>query len=225
MKKVLGLTFIAAALVLQGCASTGQTTGQTTGTNSALKSSGLGALAGAAAGAIIGSATGSEKVGRDAIIGAVVGGLGGYVWNAKMEKQRAELEKATAGTGIDVVRTEDNQLKLEIPADAGFAVGQANIQPRLQTVLNTFANTLQSNNTTKVRIVGHTDNTGSDASNEPLSLRRAESTRNYLTSKGVSSSRFTTEGMGSRAPIASNSSESGRAQNRRVEVFVAQASN
>ena len=139
-----------------------------------------------------------------------------------MEKQRAAMETATAGTGIDVSRTPDNRLKLEVPADAGFAVNQATIQPRLQTVLNTFANTLNANKTTLVDIVGHTDNTGSDAINYPLSQRRADSTKNYLVAKGVSSSRITTAGKGSTQPIASNATEAGRAENRRVEIFVGQ---
>ena len=139
-----------------------------------------------------------------------------------MEKQRAAMETATAGTGIDVTRTADNQLKMEIPADAGFAVNQATIQPRLQTVLNTFATTLNTNKTTLVRVVGHTDNTGTDAINYPLSQRRADSTRNYLVAKGVSANRFTTEGKGSTQPIASNATEAGRAENRRVEVYVGQ---
>ena len=216
MKKVLLTSVVIGALALQGCA-----TGNMNPPGSAA-SAGIGALAGAAAGAIIGSTTGSDKVGRDAAIGAAVGALGGYVWNNQMEKQRAAMETATAGTGIDVTRTADNQLKLDIPADAGFAFNQANIQPRLQTVLNTFATTLNTNNTTTVRIVGHTDNTGSDAINYPLSQRRADSTKNYLVAKGVNAGRISTEGKGSVQPVASNATEAGRAQNRRVEVFVGQ---
>ena len=107
-----------------------------------------------------------------------------------MAKQQAALEQATAGTGIDVQRTADNRIKMDIPADAGFATNQATIQPRLQSVLNTVASTLNANNTTVVYVVGHTDSSGSDAINYPLSQRRAESTRNYLVNRGVASSRF-----------------------------------
>ena len=220
MKKLLITSVIIGAISLQGCAT--YNNGNPPGAGMA---AGIGALAGAAAGAIIGSTTGSDKVGRDAAIGAAVGALGGYVWNNQMEKQRAAMETATAGTGIDVSRTADNQLKLEIPADAGFAVNQAYIQPRLQTVLNTFANTLNTNKTTVVRIVGHTDNTGYDAINYPLSKRRADSTKAYLVNKGVNESRFKTEGKGSTQPIASNATEAGRAENRRVEIFVGQPAN
>ncbi len=216
MKKIILASALVSTLFVQGCA---------TGTmqpQGATNSAAIGAVIGAAAGAIIGSTTGSKHVGRDAVIGAAVGGLGGYVWNAQMEKQQAALEKATAGTGIDVERTADNRIKMDIPADAGFATGQSTLQLRLQTVLNTVASTLNTNNTTVVYVVGHTDNTGSDSINFPLSMRRAESTRNYLVNKGVSSSRFTVEGKGATQPVSSNDTVSGRADNRRVEVFVGQ---
>lgn len=215
MKKALLISTLIGALTLQGCATGMQPQGAT-------NSTAMGAILGAATGALIGSATGSKHVGRDAVIGAAVGGLGGYVWNSKMEQQRAAMEKATAGTGIDVERTADNRIKMDIPADAGFATGQANLQPRLQSVLSSVANSLNANKTTVVYVVGHTDTTGSDAINYPLSQRRAESTRNYLVSKGVNSSRFTVEGKGSTQPVASNATESGRAENRRVEVLVGQ---
>ena len=217
MKKTLLVSTLVGALALQGCA-----TGSMTQPQGAGKSTAIGAVLGAAAGAIIGSTTGSEHVGRDAAIGAAVGGLGGYVWNNQMAKQQAALEQATAGTGIDVERTADNRIKMDIPADAGFATNQATIQPRLQSVLNTVASTLNANNTTVVYVVGHTDSSGSDAINYPLSQRRAESTRNYLVNRGVASSRFTTEGKGSTQPIATNATVAGRAENRRVEVFVGQ---
>ena len=220
MKKLLIASVVMGTIGLQGCASYNNGNAPGAGV-----STGIGALAGAAAGAIIGSTTGSDHVGRDAAIGAAVGAVGGYVWNNQMEKQRVAMEQATAGTGIDVERTPDNQLKLDIPTDAGFAVNQATIQPRLQTVLNTFASTLNTNKTTVVHIVGHTDNTGSDAINYPLSQRRADSTKNYLVAKGVSSNRFTTVGKGSTQPITSNATEAGRAQNRRVEIFVGQPAN
>jgi outer membrane protein OmpA-like peptidoglycan-associated protein len=217
MKKTLLISTLIGALALQGCA-----TGAMQQPQGAGKSTAIGAVLGAAAGAIIGSTTGSDHVARDAVIGAAVGGLGGYVWNNQMAKQQAALETATAGTGIDVQRTADNRIKMDIPADAGFATNQAMIQPRLQTVLNTVASTLNANNTTVVYVVGHTDSSGSDAINYPLSQRRAESTRNYLVNKGVSGSRFTTEGKAATQPVSSNDTVAGRADNRRVEIFVGQ---
>ena len=216
MKKTLLISTLIGALALQGCAT------NTMQPQGAGKSTAIGAVLGAAAGAIIGSTTGSNHVGRDAVIGAAVGGLGGYVWNNQMEKQRAAIEQATAGTGIEVTQTADNRIKMDIPADAGFSTNQAVIQPRLQTVLTTVGSTLNANSTTVVYVVGHTDSSGSDAINYPLSQRRAESTRNYLVNKGVSGSRFTTEGKGSTQPVSSNDTVAGRADNRRVEIFVGQ---
>ena len=130
------------------------------------------------------------------------------------------MEQATAGTGVDVVQTADNQLKLEIPSDISFDVGRADIKPNFRPVLDRFAQTLNANPTTTVRIIGHTDSTGSDAVNDPLSVNRAASARNYLADRGVASSRIVIDGRGSHEPLADNGSEAGRAKNRRVEIFV-----
>ncbi|XZG71099.1 OmpA family protein [Chitinibacteraceae bacterium HSL-7] len=186
------------------------------------KGLGLGAVLGAAAGAGIGAATGSDHVGRDAAIGAAVGALGGYVWSQQMEKQRQEMEQATAGTGIDVTKTPNNELKLDVPADFSFDVGKYAIKPNMRPILDKLASTLNQNPVTIVRVVGHTDNTGTDAINNPLSVNRANAVRGELTRRGVAGNRMTTEGRGSYEPIADNSTVSGRAQNRRVEIYVAQ---
>ena len=90
------------------------------------------------------------------------------------------MEQATAGTGVDVVRTQDNQLKLNIPSDISFATGSAALQPQLRTVLQQFAEGLRANPGTLVRVVGHTDNVGSDDYNQALSQRRAESVKSFL---------------------------------------------
>jgi outer membrane protein OmpA-like peptidoglycan-associated protein len=132
------------------------------------------------------------------------------------------MEAATAGTGIGVSQTADNRLKLDIPADAGFATGRSALSPTLVRVLGQFATTLQQNQVTQVAIIGHTDSTGSDAINNPLSFDRANATRDYLVSRGVAASRIATDGRGSREPIADNSTPAGRAMNRRVEIYVAE---
>ena len=139
-----------------------------------------------------------------------------------MQEQKAAMEKATQGTGIGVSQTADNRLKLDVPADAGFAVGRSTINPTLAGVLNQFAGTLQQNTVTQVSIIGHTDNTGSDAINNPLSLDRANSARDYLVGRGVAATRFATEGRGSREPVADNATAEGRAKNRRIEIYVAE---
>ncbi|MFP5398949.1 MAG: OmpA family protein [Gammaproteobacteria bacterium] len=178
-----------------------------------------GAGIGAIAGAVIGSATGG-KAGTGAAVGAAVGAVAGNLWSKRMEDKRREMERATAGTGVEVVRTDDNQLKLEVPSDISFAVNSAAIEPRLRPVLDAFAGGLGSEPQMRVRVVGHTDNTGSDAINDPLSLRRAESVRDYLSDRGVAASRIEVSGRGAREPVATNDTPEGRAKNRRVEIFL-----
>jgi outer membrane protein OmpA-like peptidoglycan-associated protein len=151
-----------------------------------------------------------------------VAGIGSYIWSSQMAKQKGEMEAATQGTGVVVTQTADNQLKLAVPSDVSFATGSAQLTPSLDSVLDRFAQTLNANPKTTVRIIGHTDSTGSDAINEPLSVNRAASVRNHLSDQGVAANRMAIDGRSSREPVASNTSESGRAQNRRVDIFVAE---
>lgn len=139
-----------------------------------------------------------------------------------MEEQRARMAEASRGTGIDVSRTADNRLKLNIPADAGFDVGRSEIRPSLGSVLTQFASTLNEHTVTTLSIVGHTDSTGSDAVNNPLSVERANATRDFLTARGVAAGRISTAGRGEYEPVASNDTASGRAQNRRIEIYIAE---
>ena len=200
-----------AALLISGCANMDMTDTQ--------RRTATGAGVGALAGAVISSATGGHA-GTGAVVGAGVGALGTYIWSQNMERQKREMEQATQGTGIGVTQTANNQLKLDIPSDISFDTGRAEIKGNFAPVLDRFAAGLRDNQNTDVQIVGHTDSTGSDAINNPLSVDRATSTRNYLTARGVSGSRIDTEGRGSYQPIASNNTEDGRARNRRVEIFV-----
>ena len=139
-----------------------------------------------------------------------------------MENKRQQMQQVTAGTGVEVTQTSDNQLKLHIPNDISFDTGRADIQPRLRPILDQFAQGLGQQPGMEVTIVGHTDSTGTDAINNPLSVARANSVRDYLSSRGVDSRIIRTEGRGSREPVASNATEAGRAQNRRVEIFLAE---
>ena len=179
---------------------------------------------GAATGAVIGAVAGQVVGGntKSSTIGAALGGLGGYVWSRQMEDKKRQMEQATAGTGTVVTQTADNQLKLSIPNDISFATGRHDIPPRLMPILDQFAQGLNQQPSMEVRIVGHTDNTGSDAINNPLSVNRAQSARDYLVSRGVASSRISIDGRGSREPIADNSTEAGRARNRRIDIFLAE---
>lgn len=185
----------------------------------------VGGTIGAVAGAAIGAATGGG--GKGAATGAVVGGAlgagGGYLWSKHMAEQKATMEKATAGTGVGVSQTADNRLKLDIPSDISFASGRYDIQPKLRPILDRFATTLTQNPVTTVNIIGHTDNSGSDAINQPLSVNRAGATRDYLVARGVAANRISIDGRGSHQPVADNSTAAGRAMNRRIEIFVAEA--
>ena len=181
---------------------------------------GVGAAAGAAIGAIGNDSNRGRGAAAGAAIGAAVGALGGYVWNKRMESQQKEIQQATQGTGVEVTRTADNRLQIVIPGDIAFDSGQAVIKPNFRTSLDNFAQSLQQNPSSTVTIIGHTDSTGSPAVNEPLSLQRADATRDYLVSRGVASNRFSIDGRGAREPVASNDTEAGRARNRRVEIFL-----
>jgi len=194
------------ALALTGCANMTETQ----------KGTATGAGVGALAGVIIGDSKGG------AAIGAAAGALGGYLWSKHMQDKKAAMEQATAGTGVTVTQTPDNQLKLNIPSDISFDTGRADIRPSLRPILDQFASGLGSQPNTEVRIIGHTDSTGSDAINDPLSLQRAASARDYLSARGVDVGRILTAGRGSHEPIADNNSEAGRARNRRVEIFLAE---
>lgn len=179
-----------------------------------------GATTGAVIGAVAGQMVGGS--GRSTTIGAALGGLGGYVWSQQMENKKRQMEQATAGTGTVITQTADNQLKLSIPNDISFATGKHDIQPRLMPILDQFAQGLNQQPSMEVRIVGHTDNTGNDAINNPLSVNRAQSARDYLVSRGVATQRISIDGRGSREPIADNTTEAGRARNRRIDIFLAE---
>jgi outer membrane protein OmpA-like peptidoglycan-associated protein len=160
-----------------------------------------------------------------AVIGAVAGqvvGGGGRSSAIGAEEKKRQMEQATAGTGTVVTQTADNQLKLSIPNDISFATGKHDIQPRLMPILDQFAQGLNQQPSMEVRIVGHTDNTGNDAINNPLSVQRAQSARDYLVSRGVATHRIGIDGRGSREPIADNGTEAGRARNRRIDIFLAE---
>ncbi|MCZ2104009.1 MAG: OmpA family protein [Comamonadaceae bacterium] len=209
MRHALALCTLATALLASGCAQMSDTQRHTA------TGAGIGALGGAAVGALAGG-----HAGTGAVVGAGVGALGGYIWSQRMERQKQEMQAATQGTGVGVTQTADNQLKLDIPSDISFATGRADIQSNFRPILDRFAEGLRNNPGAELRIIGHTDSTGTDAINDPLSLQRAESTRNYLTERGVSAARIQVSGRGSHEPVASNATAEGRAHNRRVEIFV-----
>lgn len=214
-KLIISLSTIAIGVAtLSGCANMSESQ-RTTATGGAI---------GAVAGAAIGAATGGGKgAAAGAAVGGALGAGGGYLWSQRMQEQKATMEQATAGTGVGVSQTADNRLKLDIPSDVSFDSGRYDIRPELRPVLDRFATTLTQNPVTTVTIVGHTDSSGSDAINQPLSVNRASATRDYLTTRGVAASRISIDGRGAREPVADNGTPAGRAMNRRIEIFVAEA--
>ena len=197
------------------------------GMNETQRDTGTGAAIGAIAGAVLGAATSGkgnrgEATAIGAAAGAAIGGGGGYLWSQRMQEQKAAMEQASQGTGVGVMQTSDNRLKLDIPSDISFDSGRYDIKPNLRPVLDRLASSLTQYTVTTVTIVGHTDSTGSDAVNNPLSINRAAATRDYLTARGVASSRISIDGRGSREPVADNGTAAGRAMNRRVEIFIAE---
>ena len=220
MKKAFTSLTIAAsaAALLAGCAADGTMTN--TGKNSA-----IGAVIGAGLGTVVGNQVGdrdNRTRATGAAVGAALGAAGGYLWSQRMEQQKQAMQQVTAGTPVQVSQTADNRLKINIPADAGFATNSAVLNANMYPILQRLAQTLNQNPAATVSVVGRTDSTGSDAINNPLSQRRADAAKAYLVSQGVAASRIATSGAGSTQPIASNATVDGRAQNRRVEIFVAE---
>jgi outer membrane protein OmpA-like peptidoglycan-associated protein len=197
----------AAAMTLAGCADMG-------GMNQTQRNTAIGAGVGALAGAAIGGNA------RGALIGAGVGAAGGYVWSRHMEQKKLAMERATMGSGVAVTQTADNQLKLNVPSDLSFDTGRADIKPNMRPILDQFAQGLSGQQNTEVRIIGHTDSTGSDELNDRLSMQRAQATKSYLAARGVDPNRIVIAGRGEHEPVAENTSEGGRAKNRRVEIYL-----
>lgn len=210
--------FVAGALaatvfVVAGCADMSDTQRRTA------TGAGVGALAGAVVGGVAGG-----HAGTGAVVGAGVGALGTYIWSQRLERQKQELAQATQGTGVGVTQTADNQLKLDIPSDISFDTNSAAVKGNFTPILDRFAAGLRDNPNAEVRIIGHTDSTGTAAINDPLSVNRATSVRDYLTARGIGFSRIAVDGQGSRQPVASNDTAEGRARNRRVEIYVGERS-
>jgi len=215
MRRHFTVLITAATIVVGGCANMTETQ----------RGTATGAGIGAGLGAILGATTsdgGGKRAATGAVIGGAAGAIAGNIWSSRMEEQKRKMEQATQGTGVEVTQTADNRLKLEIPSDISFDTNRADIKPNFRPVLDRFSASLVEHPYTQVTIVGHTDNTGSDAINDPLSVSRAARTRDYLVTRGVASNRFNIDGRGSHEPLVANTSDANRAQNRRVEIFVAE---
>ena len=211
-----GLTAaVAGALLLTSCATY---TGQTDDPNDPNRT-GRGAAIGAVAGAVLGAATGGDATERRqrATVGAAAGAAIGAGVGAYQDRQEAALRRQMAGTGVEVERQGDN-ITLNMPSGITFDFDRAELKSEFRPVLDNLATTLNEYNQTRIEVTGHTDSKGTDAYNMTLSQNRANAVAGYLGSRGVASSRMVVTGAGESRPVASNDTESGRAQNRRVEI-------
>ena len=179
----------------------------------------IGGIGGALGGYLLGDLVGGKHDRTEKIVGAGIGAVAGAGIGAYMDAQEKKLREKTAGTGVDVIRDGDNLL-LRMPSGITFDYDSSAVQPQFQPTLNEVASTLAEFPKTYIDIYGHTDSDGSDAYNQGLSERRAQSVANYLALHGVQSARMATRGFGETQPIADNATAQGKAQNRRVEIKI-----
>ena len=178
----------------------------------------VGAGAGAATGAVLGTVIGGSGRGTavGAGVGAAAGAAVGYNWDLVKEK----LGIATKGSGVQVTEQKDGSLKVNVPGSVSFSTGSASIDPGLHPTLDKIANTLTEYPASTISVIGHTDSMGDAQANMELSGRRAAAVADYLAQRGVQRSRMTIDRRGESEPIADNTTESGRGQNRRVEMVI-----
>ena len=200
---------LCAALVLVGC-----------NVSNTAKGTAIGASGGAVVGAIIGKMAGNTAIG--AVIGGTVGATTGAIIGKKMDKAKKEAE-AVKNAQVETITDANGLEAVKVTFDSGilFATNKADLNATSKASLTQFAEVLKENRDMDIAIIGHTDNTGSDAINNPLSKNRAQSVSKFLKSQGVASAQIKTiDGQGSTNPVADNSTAEGRKQNRRVEVYM-----
>ncbi|MCO7188896.1 MULTISPECIES: OmpA family protein [unclassified Pseudoalteromonas] len=183
-----------------------------------MSNTGKGATIGAAAGAVLGKATGNHKDKR-VVIGAAVGAIAGAAIGNYMDEQEAAFNDALEGSGVQVVR-DGEQIRLVLPSNITFATGLSVINPGFQKTLAGIARVMHKYDKTLLSIIGHTDSTGAAGFNQILSEQRANSVKQSLLPLQIHPDRIHTQGAGESQPIASNDTEQGRAQNRRVEINI-----
>ncbi|MGD9480437.1 UNVERIFIED_ORG: OmpA family protein [Roseateles sp. XES5] len=205
-----------AATYLTACTTTDPYTGEQKVSNTA-----GGAAIGAGVGAVAGLLVGNNPVQRRnaALIGAGIGALAGGAIGNYMDTQESELRAQLQGTGVSVTRVGD-RIILNMPSNVTFATDQDQVIPPFYPTLDSVAIVLRKFDKTLIDVDGHTDSVGNAGYNMDLSNRRANSVANYLAARGVDPRRMSAMGYGLERPIASNASESGRAQNRRVEIAI-----
>lgn len=211
-KTNIGALLFSSALVLTSCEAVQNANNQQKGTV-------IGAAAGAVIGGVLGNNVGKGgNAPQGAVLGGVVGGAVGNVIGAKMDKQAKEIKETLPGAEVERV---GEGIKVTLPESiVNFAFDKSDLTPTAKANLDKLSEVLKNNPDTNINIYGHTDSRGTDEYNQGLSERRAASVKSYLISKGVASSRMFTMGLGEKEPVASNETDAGRAQNRRVEFAI-----
>lgn len=203
------IALIIAALLLTGCQTTNPYTGEQQ-VNKSSKYGGAGALAGALVGGLVNGKNG-------ALAGAAIGAAAGGGYGHYVDKQETQLRASLQNTGVQVKRNGD-ALQLVMPSNITFDTSKATIKPSFQPVLQSVSQVFKTFDKNNIQIIGYTDSSGGDKINLPLSKSRANNVAVYLQQLGVSAKRIVALGRGSANPIANNSTPSGRAMNRRVEI-------
>ena len=211
-KTNIAALFISTSLVMTSCEAVKNSNNQQKGTV-------IGTAAGAIIGGVLGNNLGKGKnAPLGAVLGGVVGGVAGNVIGGKMDKQAKEIKETLPGAEVERVGEGIRVTMKENMVNFGF--DSSNLTETAKANLDKLAQVLTNNPDTNINIYGHTDSKGADSYNLSLSERRAGAVKSYLMAKGVSSSRMLAMGMGENEPIASNDTDAGRAQNRRVEFAI-----
>jgi len=206
MKKVFVSLVLASSLSITAC-----TVDPYTGEQKVSK-----AAIGAGFGALLGAAVAGKKDrAKGALIGAALGGGTGYYF----DRQEKLLRQKLANTGVSVTRTPEG-IHLNMPGNISFPSSQYAILPSFYETLDSVALVFEEFEKTDIRVVGHTDSSGSDSLNQTLSERRASSVMRYFGSQGIATARMSAVGYGERYPMVSNDTKQGRATNRRVEIEI-----
>ncbi len=218
MKQFLALP-LAAVLGLSACATNPQS-----GIEGDTNRTATGAVIGGIIGGILANNTGRQSTGKTAV-GVIAGAaVGGAIGNAMDEKERKirQISAERDAKGMEVERLREDLLRVSVSSEASFAFDRAEIKPEFKPTLNKVAAVLRDDPNVRISIIGFTDSIGTEDYNLRLSMRRAQATADYLISQGVSPSQILVRGLGEAEPRASNDTEAGRAQNRRVEIYLQQ---
>jgi outer membrane protein OmpA-like peptidoglycan-associated protein len=208
------VTALAAAIFMVGCTTVDPVTGERE-PNRTANGAIIGAIAGAAAGTLAG---GNDR--RNAMVGAGIGALAGAAIGHYMDRAYQNLRERLAGSGVGVERVSESQIKLNFPSDLTFDFNRDSVKSQFVPTLRNVGGILREYDQTTVDVYGHADSVGSDEYNQDLSERRAMNVGSVLMQGGVIRQRLAVQGFGESRPIASNSSDEGRARNRRVEVYI-----